>query len=232
MSSINTIKVEISEKDLIKVDISEKDIIKIDLKVIDILTKDYLADLGDVNIASPQDDDVLTYDSGEWVNKPSTGGLAGEGLSKDVNDYLNVNVDDITIEINISNNLQIKDLGITNEKIVEGTIGEEKLDINNAPILGYFMRWNGTKIEWADVDVIAVLDTDIKKENKSSECDGNNVTFTLSNTPVVNSVQVFLMGLLQEEGSGKDYTLSGTTITFAIAPEADDILIIHYIAQS
>lgn len=81
------------------------------------------------------------------------------------------------------------------------------------------------------VDTITdnLVETDIKVENESANCNGATVLFTLDNIPVVNSVQVFLRGLLQEEGSGKDYVLSGTNITFAIAPSSGDMLIIHYI---
>ena len=272
------LKLDIVELERFTLDIVEKEDINVKFFTLDRVTKPNLDDLDDVNISNAQENEVLTYDGEEWINSPASGGLAGEGLSKDENNYLNVNVDDVTIEISSADTLQvkdagidenklsfsvagngilggagsplsinvddstleigsgeelrIKDLGIINDKIADGTIGEEKLDIANSPTLGYFARWNGTKIEWADVDVIAVLDTDIKKEDKSSECDGNNVTFTLTNIPVANSVKVFLNGLIQQEGSGADYTISGTTITFVIAPESDDILVILYIAQS
>ena len=81
------------------------------------------------------------------------------------------------------------------------------------------------------VDSIAdnILEADIQMEDESANCNGVTTEFTLTSTPVTNSVQVFLNGLLQQAGSGKDYTLSGTTVTFATAPETNDILIIHYI---
>ena len=85
---------------------------------------------------------------------------------------------------------------------------------------------------WDSIDTSdAVTESDIKLENFSSSCDGSTTGFTLSSTPVDNSVQVFLNGLLQEKGSGKDYTQSGTSITFSVAPESGDILIVHYVAQ-
>jgi hypothetical protein len=77
-----------------------------------------------------------------------------------------------------------------------------------------------------------IVEGDIQVENKSATCDDVEVDFTLSNTPIANSLQVFLNGLMQEEGSGKDYTVDGTTVTFAIAPETNDILIIHYIIDN
>lgn len=84
------------------------------------------------------------------------------------------------------------------------------------------------------VDTITdnLIESDIKVENESANCNGVTVAFTLDNTPVVNSVQVFLNGMYQAEGSGKDYVLSGTTVTFALAPETGDNLIIHYIINN
>jgi len=84
------------------------------------------------------------------------------------------------------------------------------------------------------VDAITdnVVESDIQVENESANCNGVTTQFTLSNTPVTNSVQVFLNGLLQEAGSGKDYTLTGTTVEFAEAPISGDILIIHYIINN
>jgi len=77
-----------------------------------------------------------------------------------------------------------------------------------------------------------IVEADIQVEDESANCNGVTVAFTLSSTPVTNSVQVFLNGLLQQEGSGKDYTLSGTTVTFTTAPDTGDILIIHYIINN
>lgn len=47
--------------------------------------------------------------------------------------------------------------------------------------------------------------------------DGINKDFDLDNTPIAESVQVYLNGMLQEQGS--DYTISGNTISFTEAPE-------------
>lgn len=84
------------------------------------------------------------------------------------------------------------------------------------------------------VDAIAanIVEGDIQLEDESANCNGATTEFTLSNTPLANSLQVYLNGLLQQEGSGKDYTVSGTTVTFGTAPESGDILIIHYIIDN
>ena len=77
-----------------------------------------------------------------------------------------------------------------------------------------------------------IVEGDIQVENESANCNGIVVEFTLSNTPITASVQVYLNGLLQESGSGKDYQVSGTAVTFATAPATGDILIIHYIINN
>lgn len=53
--------------------------------------------------------------------------------------------------------------------------------------------------------------------------DGANTVFTLPDTPVTNSLQLFLNGAFQT-GGGVDYTIAGLTITFVGAPPAGSIL--------
>jgi hypothetical protein len=55
----------------------------------------------------------------------------------------------------------------------------------------------------------------VDNETPSGTVNGSNVTFTLANAPSpAASLQLFVNGLLQESGSGNDYTLSSATITF------------------
>jgi len=155
------------------------------------------------------------------TNDMLAGSIADGKLAED---YIQSDeVDDSTIEFASGNVLQVKDAGIT----------ENKLAMNDSPSAGEVITWNASGyMEWTSKTATdAVSDTDIKVENESANCNNSNVEFNLASTPVSNSVQVYLNGLLQEEGSGKDYTISGTTVTFADAPLTGDILIIHYIAQ-
>lgn len=73
----------------------------------------------------------------------------------------------------------------------------------------------------------------INFENESSSCDGNETNFELIQTPIVNSLLVFLNGLYQERGAVgvADYSVSGTTVTFTTAPNSGDILTIFYVAK-
>lgn len=169
--------------------------------------------------------------------------MLGAGLSKDTSDDLNhllkVNVDDSTVEI-VTDSLQVKDLGITtaklndlavtNDKIADDTISEAKLDIFNAPTEGKYLKYTSNGLEWYDIDVDAVLESDfIFHEIPTGSINSINAVFTLANTPVAGTVQVFLNGLLQAPGSGLDYTISGNTVTFAKAPRTASDLYVHYI---
>jgi phage-related tail fiber protein len=69
----------------------------------------------------------------------------------------------------------------------------------------------------------------ITRETPAGTLNGSNTVFTLANTPVVSSEQVFLNGLLQEPGAGNDYTIAGATITYLAAPAATDRLRVNYL---
>lgn len=67
------------------------------------------------------------------------------------------------------------------------------------------------------------------QERTTGTINGTNTAFTLSFTPTsAASVQLKLDGLALEQGSGKDYTISGSTITMLSAPVAGQILIAVY----
>jgi hypothetical protein len=58
----------------------------------------------------------------------------------------------------------------------------------------------------------------IFQETPSGTVNGSNTSFTLVNTPVASTLSLVLDGLTLIQGAGKDYTISGTTITMATAP--------------
>jgi hypothetical protein len=69
----------------------------------------------------------------------------------------------------------------------------------------------------------------VTRETPTGAINGANTTFTLVATPVANSEQVFLNGLLLEPGAGNDYTISGATITMLTAPATGDRLKANYL---
>lgn len=71
----------------------------------------------------------------------------------------------------------------------------------------------------------------IVRETPSGTVNGSNDTFTLANTPSSGKEMVFVNGILQNEGAGNDYTISGTTITFETGaiPQTGDVIKVTYI---
>jgi hypothetical protein len=147
--------------------------------------------------------------------------LDGNGLA--------VDYDNSTIGI-ITNKLAVKD----------GGIPEVKLDVNTAAgagVDGYALYWNNAagKLDYKAVlstgDVVLESDV-IANEIPTGDINGSNPTFVLANVPESATVQVYLNGLLQEPGSGKDYQLSSKTITFGTNPDTGDIVLCNYIKAS
>jgi len=199
--------------------------------------------------------DVVDTDNLNFTQFSGAGQInAGAGLTKSGNTLnvgqnpsggITVNADDIalnpdnsTIEINGSNQVQVKDLGITESKLANDAVTESKLAMNNSPSDGYVISWNGTGsyMEWTDITNLIsstyVQRTDYTRDDFTSQCDGSQTTFTLTNTPVANSLIVTLNGSVMCEGSGKDFTLSGNQITFSVAPESGDVLLAFYVKSA
>jgi hypothetical protein len=68
----------------------------------------------------------------------------------------------------------------------------------------------------------------ITRETPTGTVNGSNTAFTLANTPIAGTEQVYLNGLLQEPGAGNDYTISTNTITYLTAPIAGDKIRVTY----
>lgn len=69
----------------------------------------------------------------------------------------------------------------------------------------------------------------VTRETPTGSINSSNTSFSLANTPVSGSEQVFLNGMLQEPGAGNDYTISGGTITYLNAPITGDRLRVTYL---
>jgi len=80
-----------------------------------------------------------------------------------------------------------------------------------------------------DVDAIVtnIVEGDIQKA--TFEGDDATVEFDVGELALANSIQVYLNGLLQESGSGKDYTVTTDKVTFSVAPLTGDFITIHSI---
>jgi hypothetical protein len=56
--------------------------------------------------------------------------------------------------------------------------------------------------------------TPIRNETPSGAIDGVNVAFGLAHVPIGGTTRVYLLGVRLQSGSGNDYTVSGSTLTF------------------
>ena len=68
----------------------------------------------------------------------------------------------------------------------------------------------------------------VDKEVPSGTINGVNTSFTLANTPVTGSEHGYLNGVFQESGSGNDYTITGSVITYIVAPLTGEKLRFSY----
>ena len=75
--------------------------------------------------------------------------------------------------------------------------------------------------------VVRVQDM-VNREVPAGLINGTNDTFTLAGTPRAGTECVYVNGLLQDSGTGNDYTISGNTITMLYTLSAGDKLRVSY----
>lgn len=86
-----------------------------------------------------------------------------------------------------------------------------------------------TAITWQQVNSSGLTSSNfVTREVPSGTINGSNTAFTLANTPVAGSEEVFLNGMIQNVGAGNDYTISGATITMLTAPISGDVILVNY----
>jgi len=173
----------------------------------------------------------LKFDGVEVAVEPAD--FAGDGLKDDGADNLALDLNELT-----EAGVDVGEDYIVFVDMDTGDLGSKKESIAD---LVSAMAGSGLTATDGVLSVDSITDNivegDIVVENLSADIDASGYAgeHTLANEPLTNSVQVFLNGLLQEEGSGKDYTIGGTgskTITFATAPVSGDIVIVHYIKNN
>lgn len=109
-------------------------------------------------------------------------------------------------------------------QVRSGTIANEQIASNAEIALSKIA--GGTELNNRVTDLES--DAVVTREVPSGSVNGSNVTFTLANTPVAGSEQVFLNGLLQDPGAGNSYTIAGAVITFLSAPLSGDEIHVTY----
>jgi hypothetical protein len=123
---------------------------------------------------------------------------------------------------------QIANTTISGIHIVNASISPVKTDVYNSPTDGDVLTYKSStsQFEWNSIGTMVV------NEVPTGSINGANTTFTLSDTPVGNTLEVNLNGILQEPGSGNDYTISTDTITFTSPPETGDIILCSYLISA
>jgi len=123
---------------------------------------------------------------------------------------------------------QLVDASISGAHIRNAEITPIKLDIVNSPEDGDVLTYdaNNSTFEWEKIGTL------IANESPTGSINGSNTTFTLSTLPEGNSLEVYLNGVLQQPGAGNAYTVSGTQIAFATAPEVGDVILCSYLTSA
>jgi len=92
---------------------------------------------------------------------------------------------------------------------------------------GNYLSWDNANSKWVATSPTSTT-TVITREVPTGTIDSSNVTFTLANTPLLGTENIYLNGVLQNLGASNDYTISGATITFNTAPQTGDVLLVNY----
>lgn len=160
---------------------------------------------------------------------------AGNGLTLDGSTF-NVNAADTSLTVgtdNVGVNIGDGSLEVSNGlRVKHGTAGQVYIAnadgvLTPVTLSGEVNNVTGTGAVTLDANIMRV-NWQVTREVPSGNVDGSNAVYTLANTPITGSECVFLNGLLQEPGSGNDYTISGGTITFADAPVVGDRVRVNY----
>lgn len=86
-----------------------------------------------------------------------------------------------------------------------------------------------TAVTFLQINAAGLISSNfVDKETPNGALNGVNTTYTLANTPVSGSEHVYINGVLQDVGSGNDYTISGAVITILTAPTASDKIKVSY----
>jgi len=168
----------------------------------------------------PKSDNNLYFldDTGSETNLCSGGGGGGGWADDGVVVRLVTAADDVGIGTALpSNKLTVSgDMDIIGKLGINNATPTYDLDVTGSVNATVAFRLNGNLLFASGVVFI-------DKEIPTGLINGSNRVFTLISSPVSGSLHLFLNGVLQEEGAGKDYQVSGNTITYEVgnAPTAN-----------
>lgn len=107
---------------------------------------------------------------------------------------------------------------------IDNKLGDLELP-NQTGNVGKVLSTDGNNLSWESY----FSQNNLAKEEVSGTKDGVNKTFSLSYTPITNSLSLYLNGQLLLEGLSKDYTLSGLEITLTDAPSSGESVYAIYL---
>lgn len=100
----------------------------------------------------------------------------------------------------------------------------ELLDVDVSGVTaGQSIQWTGTR--WIPYNPGASTTWAYDEVPTDS---GDQINFTLAHTPTSSGIRLYRGGARQQVGSGKDYTISGATITLATALGTGEVLLADY----
>jgi hypothetical protein len=176
--------------------------------------------------------------------------VAGAGLTGGAGSALAVNPDGVTLEVT-ADQVKLRSAGVTETHLAASVAGAGLTGGAGAALAvntdGVTLEVSGDQVQVRDAGIGATqlaaavagaglaggagsaLSLDVRRETPAGAVDGANTAFTLATAPMASGEFVFKNGVLQHP-AGVDYTLSGTTVTFTVAPAGGSILWAVYFA--
>ena len=150
--------------------------------------------------------------------------VAGIGLAQNVDGSLEVDLNEVgEVVVDVASD----SFGLTDNSDSNATKRDTIADLITAIAGTGLTATAGVLSVDAFGDVIT--DDDIVRNEVLTPDTGSDTDYTLANTPVVGTVNIFWNGLLQQPGTGEDYVIDGSSIVFADAIDASDLVIADYI---
>lgn len=165
-----------------------------------------------VRVYDGSNDEVPTTDGSEWFFDYTTGILT---FDNDPSDY---GWDDSVFKIKV-----YRYIGETVADIVTGSGVLNASDVTNDSTV------SGVTVKDALEELSDAVAVSKFKYNQHLITVSGTRIYSLPHIPVIDTVQVFVNGLLQEPGVGNDYIISGQLITFSQDLDLDDVLLASYI---
>ena len=177
--------------------------------------------------------DYVIYNGATWEKSDTTDAVASvAGRTGNVTltkaDVGLSNVDDTSDASKPVSTATQTALGLKENAITAGTTaqyfrGDKSFQTLNAAAISDFNTAADARV------ATAIAAKFVTRETPTGAVNGTNTSFVLANTPLVGSEEVYLNGILQEPGSGNDYTISAATITYLTAPVTGDKVRVSYI---